>query len=341
MDEPIRISPEEVAAAVPPPPAWISPAPPRPAPAVRTSQLAIASLATAVVGIPLVGLLLGPIAIVLGALGIAQIHGRTDRKGMRLAVLGVALGCLEFVAWGIGLYRVLGRFDADPARPVPALLGNAPGPTEVDEAPPPIRRALRANVRVASQSGFASCAGSGIVVARGAERVLVLTNRHVVCPDGTNPGKLSMAFGAGAEVDARLAWLAPVGVDAAILEAPSAAAASIEPVPLGRAGRLHIGDQAFVVGNPLSYEGTYTTGVISSIRSFRVGPRSLRVYQTQAPVNPGNSGGGLYAMDGTLMGVTTWTTEKRVSEGIGFAIALDGILELLEAEDHPVFKELR
>ncbi len=45
-------------------------------------------------------------------------------------------------------------------------------------------------------------------------------------------------------------------------------------------------------------------------------------------MNPGNSGGGLYDKSGTLIGINTWTNDKRSSEGLGFAIALDSLLEL-------------
>lgn len=54
----------------------------------------------------------------------------------------------------------------------------------------------------------------------------------------------------------------------------------------------------------------------------------MRVIQTQASINPGNSGGGLYDHDGYLLGINTWTTDKSLSEGIGFAISLDSLLEL-------------
>ena len=45
-------------------------------------------------------------------------------------------------------------------------------------------------------------------------------------------------------------------------------------------------------------------------------------------MNPGNSGGGLYDQQGYLLGINSWGTDKSVSEGLGFAIALDSLLEL-------------
>jgi serine protease Do len=53
------------------------------------------------------------------------------------------------------------------------------------------------------------------------------------------------------------------------------------------------------------------------------------VIQTQAAINPGNSGGGLYDKEGYLIGINTWTSDKSISEGIGFAIAMESLLELV------------
>ncbi len=339
---PLRITPEEVAAAVPPAPRLARPAPPPPAPAgPRLSQLAVASFVTAALGVPLPGLLLGPIAVLLGALALASIHARADRRGTRLAVAGLLLGVLDLAGWGVAVFVMLGR-TVDPGQrpPTPTLLSAPAAPVDVDEAPPAIRRALRANVTVESEGALSSAQGSGVLVARTGERLLVLTNRHVVCGGEDAPGRVRVRLSDGQRADARVAWLAPDGVDAAIVEARGLVGGRVAPVRMSRAATARIGDAAFAIGNPLSYEGTYTTGVISSIRALRAGTRSLRVYQTQAPVNPGNSGGGLYTAQGELIGVNTWTTAKETSEGLGFAIAVDGILELLGAEEHALLREL-
>ena len=53
----------------------------------------------------------------------------------------------------------------------------------------------------------------------------------------------------------------------------------------------------------------------------------LTVIQTTAPINAGNSGGGLYDSDGALIGINTWTEDKQTSEGLGFAISADYIFK--------------
>ena len=54
--------------------------------------------------------------------------------------------------------------------------------------------------------------------------------------------------------------------------------------------------------------------------------------QTTAPINSGNSGGGLYDKDGAVVGINTWTEDKQVSEGIGFAISFENLLRLAPSQ---------
>jgi serine protease Do len=91
---------------------------------------------------------------------------------------------------------------------------------------------------------------------------------------------------------------------------------------------LVIGSEVFTIGNPQHLDWTHTRGSISQLRLQKRGARQVHVIQTDAALNPGNSGGGLYDKSGTLIGINTWTNDKRFSEGLGFAIALDSLLEL-------------
>ena len=74
---------------------------------------------------------------------------------------------------------------------------------------------------------------------------------------------------------------------------------------------------------------------MSQFRTQTCGPRKVRVIQTDAAINPGNSGGGLYDKQGMLIGLNTWTNDKRFSEGLSFAIAFQTLLDL----DPPPLKE--
>ena len=96
------------------------------------------------------------------------------------------------------------------------------------------------------------------------------------------------------------------------------------------ASEPRIGERVFAVGNPHELNWSYTEGVVSGIREKKNGPVRLKILQTQAPINVGNSGGGLYTLDGGLIGIVTWTQAKSQAEGIGFAIAFDDFLSLFE-----------
>ena len=68
---------------------------------------------------------------------------------------------------------------------------------------------------------------------------------------------------------------------------------------------------------------------ISGLRTSNLADQPLEVYQTQTPLNPGNSGGGLYDLEGRLIGLNTWTYDKASGEGLGFATSMTSILKLM------------
>ena len=123
------------------------------------------------------------------------------------------------------------------------------------------------------------------------------------------------------------ALLAPDGIDLAVA---SVAVQSADPQAARWAGdtETKIGDEVFAVGNPHGLGWTHTTGTVSQFRQQNARGRTIRVIQTNTAINPGNSGGGLYDKQGRLVGITTWTQDKRVAEGLSFAIAFETLLKL-------------
>jgi S1-C subfamily serine protease len=101
------------------------------------------------------------------------------------------------------------------------------------------------------------------------------------------------------------------------------------PVTLGTSGDLKVGQYAFAIGNPFGLDQSLTTGVISALkrRLPTSGGREIsNVIQTDAAVNPGNSGGPLLDSAGRLIGVTTAIISPSGSNaGIGFAIPVDTV----------------
>jgi len=135
---------------------------------------------------------------------------------------------------------------------------------------------------------------------------------------------------------AKVEWIAPYGVDLAIISAP-VLAEEVQEAHWDRDATPHIGDEVFAIGNPHGLGWTHSAGDISQVRRQKHGDYNLRLLQTTAAINPGNSGGGLYDSEGRLIGINTMTSDKRFAEGLGFSISLPTLLELApERLDLPV-----
>jgi len=99
------------------------------------------------------------------------------------------------------------------------------------------------------------------------------------------------------------------------------------PIPLGTSHDLQVGQSVFAIGNPFGLDHTLTTGVISALnRSIEASPNQnyQELIQTDAAVNPGNSGGPLLDSSGRLIGINTAIySPSGASAGIGFAVPVD------------------
>jgi 2-alkenal reductase len=176
-----------------------------------------------------------------------------------------------------------------------------------------------------SSTGFESEAGreqSGTgVVWDGAGHVV--TNNHVV--SGTS--QIAIRFATGEVVGASIVGTAP-NYDLAVVRLRSTRNLPA-PIAVGRSADLKVGQAAFAIGNPFGLDQSLTTGVISALkrRLPTNGGREIgNVIQTDAAVNPGNSGGPLLDSAGRLIGVTTAIISPSGSNaGIGFAIPVDTV----------------
>ena len=149
----------------------------------------------------------------------------------------------------------------------------------------------------------------------------VVTNNHVI--QGARPVTVQLV--SGDRVQAEVVGTAP-NYDLAVLRMvrPRQPPA---PVPLGSSSDLKVGQATFAIGNPFGLDQTLTTGVVSALqrRLPTSGGREISdVIQTDAAVNPGNSGGPLLDSAGRLIGVNTAIlSPSGTSAGIGFAIPVD------------------
>ncbi|MGE0063178.1 MAG: S1C family serine protease [Xanthobacteraceae bacterium] len=171
---------------------------------------------------------------------------------------------------------------------------------------------MRVDTRARSGGAGRGGTGSGVVIAPDG---LVLTNAHVV--NGAREVRLTDTEGRTTE--ARLLGIDP-DTDLALLRAD--AARSLAFAPLGDSKSLRRGQLAIAIGNPLGFESTVTAGVISALgRSLRAttGRMIEDVIQTDAALNPGNSGGPLVSSRGEVIGINTAVIMG--AQGICFAVA--------------------
>ena len=191
----------------------------------------------------------------------------------------------------------------------------------VDEVGPAV-----AAVRVAAnQASGPSGGGSGFVFTPDG---YLLTNSHVVRggqpPNGRRPdARFRVSFSDGREAGAHWVGDDP-DTDLAVIQVDGSARSALPAVALGSSAGLRRGQLAIAIGNPLGFEHTVTAGIVSALgRSMRASTGRLipDVIQTDAALNPGNSGGPLLDSGGRVIGVNTAII--RGAQSICFAVAAD------------------
>jgi len=184
------------------------------------------------------------------------------------------------------------------------------------------------SIRVLSQEGGGL--GSGFVIDDDGH---IITNYHVV----RDADDLEIAFSSGYKTRGEI-----LGTDSdsdiAVIKV-DAPADELHPLPLGDSNDIRVGQIVVAIGNPLGYDGTMTTGVVSSLgrtlESLHEAPggnyfTAGDIIQTDAAINPGNSGGPLLNLNGEVVGVNFAIQSNSIdlsgnpiNSGIGFAVSIN------------------
>ncbi len=187
-----------------------------------------------------------------------------------------------------------------------------------------------------SQQGASS--GSGIIVAENENELLIVSNNHVIQGMDTLDvtfidGSVAQAYIKGTDADMDLAVIA-VPLENVTPETKAA----ITIATMGDSDNLKLGTPVIAIGNALGYGQSVTNGIISALdREMTMDDGSTGIFiQTNAAMNPGNSGGALLNINGEVIGINSNKIAASQVEGMGYAIPISSaspiIADLLERE---------
>ena len=204
---------------------------------------------------------------------------------------------------------------------------------------------------ITSKDGTQVSSGTGFVYKQEGNTAYIMTNNHVIA----NGNSAKILFNDGTEAETKILG-GDTYADIAVLTTSSKGIKQVATI--GNTEKIKLGDTTFAVGAPLgdNYSGTVTKGILSGkdrlVEVSFNGTTSdyyMKVLQTDAALNPGNSGGPLCNINGEVIGVTSLKlTQEKISatstysvEGMGFAIPIEdalyyaGIIETGESVKRP------
>ncbi len=163
-------------------------------------------------------------------------------------------------------------------------------------------------------------AGSGVIVT---DNGYIVTNYHVI--QGAN--KVQVTLHNGETYPAVIVG----GVDEEDIAVIKINASGLTVAEIGDSSKVQVGDTAVAIGNPLGQlGGTATTGIISALdRNLQIEGRNMTLMQTDAAINGGNSGGGLFNSKGELIGIVDAKSSGVGIEGLAFAIPINSVSDII------------
>ena len=165
--------------------------------------------------------------------------------------------------------------------------------------------------------------GSGFVIDKSGH---IVTNYHVVA----GADRVGVSFSSDEAVKAQIVGVDPT-TDLAVLKV-NTPPRGLTPLRFGRSASVRVGDAVVAIGNPFGFERSMTSGIVSAIGRVLETPNNLAIdnaIQTDAPINPGSSGGPLLNARGEVIGVNTQITTQSGGTGgnvgVGFAVPVDTV----------------
>lgn len=172
--------------------------------------------------------------------------------------------------------------------------------------------------------------GSGFIIGQNNKELLIVTNNHVI----DNASQIEIVFNDGTKAKATLRG-ANAAMDVAVVcvsftDLTKDTQNHIKIATIGNSNNIQLGDLAIAIGNALGYGQSVTVGYISAIsREVDIEGKTMELMQTDAAINPGNSGGALLNARGEVIGINTVKLIGGNVEGIGYAIPISEVLELI------------
>jgi putative serine protease PepD len=258
------------------------------------------------------------------------------QKRSRSVVLFAAALAIAVVSAGIGAVAAPDLYSQLAARSTVDAVSVAAHQPASDSIEQVAAKVVPSVVKLQTDLGSQNDVGSGIILSPDG---LIMTNAHVVSaaqqPAPTDPGgvRTLVTFADGRTAPFTVVATDPT-CDIAVVRADGTS--GLTPITFGSATDLRVGQRVVAVGSPLGFDGTVTAGIISALDrpvSTASGsadqPTVIDAIQTDAPLNPGNSGGALVNGNGELVGMNSANaslgsaTAESGSVGLGFAIPVD------------------
>ena len=245
------------------------------------------------------------------------------RNGRRLVAVGLAAAVLAGGGAGAGVVALTGDGNGDAsttaaATTVPVSAGDTSSNSLNAKA---VYAAVSTGVvEIAAGGSGSSATGSGFVVdAQGH----IVTAAHVV----DNASSIKVTFADGTTRTATLTGKDDA-TDVAVLKIDPSGL-TLHPLALGSSASLEVGDALAAIGSPFGYEESFSTGIVSGLDRTIQAPNGFTVahaIQTDAALNPGNSGGPIVDSSGRVIGIADQIATNGSSDqnsGVGFAVPID------------------